>query len=205
MTPIGKMHLDQHWLRQWLIIWTNVDFLLLRFCGIPLKAISQWVTRIISHIHVMSLQIIFLKSLPQLQGVNELLHHVLCQLMPSCRCASYHINHHIRAAEISVRFQSDQTIKHLYQIFRWDVFSGIEMVPMLYLLLSNSTSNCTKNRETALNSLWPSGSLQNKCWSLNPDWQNWGRSGKLSFFTIYIIFCKTVLRSRKFQILFWRL
>ena len=44
-------------------------------------------------------------------------------------------------------------------------------------------------------------SLQNKCRTADPDWQNLGRSGKLSFFIIYK-FGKIVLRSGKFQILF---
>ena len=49
----------------------------------------------------------------------------------------------------------------------------------------------------------PTYSLQNKCRTVDPDRQNLGRSGKLSFFTIY--FGEIVLRSGKFQILFWRL
>ena len=47
-------------------------------------------------------------------------------------------------------------------------------------------------------------SLQNKCPTVDPDQQNLGWSGKLSFFIIYK-FWKIMLRSGKFQILFWRL
>ena len=40
MTPCGDKDLGQHWHRQWLVAWTNVD-LSMGFCGMHLGASSQ--------------------------------------------------------------------------------------------------------------------------------------------------------------------
>ena len=74
----GDIDLGQHWLWQWLVAWwqqaidwTNVDFPLVRFCGIHQRIISQWVTKLL--FCIMSFKIILLKLHPQLLGVNELI------------------------------------------------------------------------------------------------------------------------------------
>ena len=73
--PQGDRYLGQHWLRWWLVsslpshYWTNVGFSLLRFCGIHLRVISG-VPQLL--FYIMSLKIMFLKSLPHLPGANEL-------------------------------------------------------------------------------------------------------------------------------------
>ena len=77
MTSHGNIDLGQHWLRfvAWrhqAITWTNVDFWLGRFSGIPLGAISHWVTKLLYYI--MSLKIILLEILPHIPGANELTH-----------------------------------------------------------------------------------------------------------------------------------
>ena len=48
------------------ITWTNVDFSLIRFCDIDLRAILQRVSKLI--FCIMSLNIVHLKLLPQLNG-----------------------------------------------------------------------------------------------------------------------------------------
>ena len=52
--PYGTTDLGQHCFRWWLvawghqaIIWTNVDFSLAKSCGIHMRAISQWVTKLL--------------------------------------------------------------------------------------------------------------------------------------------------------------
>ena len=49
MTPYGNIDLNEHWLKYWLvawwhqdITWINIDFSLLGFCGIHMRAISSW-------------------------------------------------------------------------------------------------------------------------------------------------------------------
>ena len=88
--PYGNMDLGQHWFRWWLvawrhqaIIWTNVHFSLVRFCGILLRTISHWIPMLL--LCVMSLKIKLLKLSPR---ANELmfvmvLFRVRC-CSPSC-------------------------------------------------------------------------------------------------------------------------
>ena len=77
------------------ITWTNVDFKLVRFCGIHMRAISQWLAKLL--FCIMNLKIIFLTLLPHLPGVNEL---KVCQLSRTFlsprewqngeKCSQYH-------------------------------------------------------------------------------------------------------------------
>ena len=66
----------QHWLRWWLvawrqqtITWTNVDFSLVRFCGISLRTTVQRAPKILFCMR--SWKIILLWLLPHLTGTNE--------------------------------------------------------------------------------------------------------------------------------------
>ena len=54
------------------ITWTNIDSSV-RFCGIHLRAISQWETKLLYWI--MNLKIIFLKLLSHLPGADDLTMH----------------------------------------------------------------------------------------------------------------------------------
>ena len=76
VTPFGNLDLGQHWLRWWLVVWryqditrTIVDFSMLRFGGIHLKAVS-WVLKFL--FCIMSWKIILSKLLACVPGVNEL-------------------------------------------------------------------------------------------------------------------------------------
>ena len=69
--------LCQHWLRKWLvawqhqaITWTNVDFLLMKFYDIHLRAVEQQVSKLL--FCIISLKIILLKLSPQFPGAIEL-------------------------------------------------------------------------------------------------------------------------------------
>ena len=77
VTPHIKVDLGQHCLGKWLgawqhpaITWTNVDFALVRFCGIYLRKILQGVPRLLFCIR--SLKTRLLKLLPHLPGTSEL-------------------------------------------------------------------------------------------------------------------------------------
>ena len=61
-TECGWQHLP--------ITWTNVDFSLVRFCGIHLRAISLWVLKLL--FCIMSLKSILLRLLPHLPGASEI-------------------------------------------------------------------------------------------------------------------------------------
>ena len=78
VTPYGGRDLGQHWFRQWLvawrhqaITWTNVDFSLVRFLVIHLRAVSQWVPKLL--FCIMSLCITLWKLLPHLLRTDELI------------------------------------------------------------------------------------------------------------------------------------
>ena len=73
----GYIDLEQHWLRWWFvawrhhaITWTNVDSSLVIFCGIHLRAISEWVPMLL--FRIMSLQAILSKIILHLSMTNEL-------------------------------------------------------------------------------------------------------------------------------------
>ena len=85
MTPHGDIGLDQHWLGWWFvawwhqaITWTSVDFSLVRFFGIHLRAIPQWALKLL--FCIMSLKILLLKFLLHLPGANEL--HNISRIRP---------------------------------------------------------------------------------------------------------------------------
>ena len=74
--PHRNINLVQHWLGQWLvtwchqaITWTNVEFSLVKFCGIHLRTISQRAPKLL--FCIMRLKIILLKLLLHLQGTTE--------------------------------------------------------------------------------------------------------------------------------------
>ena len=71
VTPYGDIGLGQHWLRYWLAAWqhqaitcTNINFSLVWFCCIDLRAISQWVPKL--PFCIMHLKNMLLKLLPHL-------------------------------------------------------------------------------------------------------------------------------------------
>ena len=53
LTKYGDIDLGQHWLSQWFgawhqtTIWINVDFILVSFCSMPWKAISQQILKLL--------------------------------------------------------------------------------------------------------------------------------------------------------------
>ena len=100
------INLGQHWLRQWLvawwhqaITWTNVDLSLARICGICLRAILQWVHKVLL---CMSFKIILsLPNIPEgqwvkLTSVYIMIHYIpwnmplifvlLCLFVVMCSC-----------------------------------------------------------------------------------------------------------------------
>ena len=70
------MDRGQHWFGWWFvawrhqsITWTNVNFALVKFCDVYLRAISQWVSKLL--ISIISLDVNLLKLLPHLPGTNK--------------------------------------------------------------------------------------------------------------------------------------
>ena len=56
------------------ISWTNVNFSILRFCGIHLRAISHQVPKL--PVCIVGFKILLLKLLPHVLGANELRCHI---------------------------------------------------------------------------------------------------------------------------------
>ena len=76
MTPCGDINLGQLWLKWWLSAWwrqantrTSADLSLVKFRGIHLGAILQWVPKLLSCIT--SLKMIISQLLPHFPVANE--------------------------------------------------------------------------------------------------------------------------------------
>ena len=70
---MGDINLGQRLFVAWwhqAITWTNVNFSFVRFCGIHLRAISQWVSKLL--FYIMSLNVILWTLITELSGANEL-------------------------------------------------------------------------------------------------------------------------------------
>ena len=67
--PYGNIDLNQHWLRKWFVVWrhlsitwTKVDYSMVRYCGIHLRAFSQWMLKLLILFCMMSLKTVLLKT-----------------------------------------------------------------------------------------------------------------------------------------------
>ena len=58
------------------ITWTDVDFSLVKFCGIHLRPISKRVPKLLFYFHITDLKMIRLKVLPHIPEDNELINRI---------------------------------------------------------------------------------------------------------------------------------
>ena len=136
------------------ITWTNVDFSLVRFCGIYLKAISQQVSNI--QFCVLNLKIILLKLLPhsaQTSGYNEIILSRCGYLM------TYSLSH-----EICIQFCHAWFCCH-YVISSWRIV--VVYLPISFRVTSlalGQSYDCPSISEVTLKNM---GKIQhNKTWAI---------------------------------------